>query len=177
MMRFINSVFFKPTTILLAIVMLSVPFTAGATPNGQVTLRAGTMIPLELMTAITSKNVTAGNFIDFRVISDIETEGKVVIQEGSIARGQITRLKKNGVFGKPGELEISVRSVTAIDGKTINLSSGKVSEEGDDRLVLSICVTAFLCILGFLIKGKNAEIPAGTRCDAMVGNNTTINVD
>jgi len=32
-------------------------------------------------------------------------------------------------------------------------------------------------LFGFLIKGGNAEIPAGTLCNATVAGNTTINVD
>lgn len=42
--------------------------------------------------------------------------------------------------------------------------------------MLTIVLT-FLCLFGFLIKGGNAEIPAGTLCNATVAGNTTINVD
>lgn len=77
--KFMKSVFFKPATLLMAIAMLTMSFTL---PNGTVVLRAGTIIPMELMNTITSSNARNGQIVDFRVLADVEVDGKTVIPAG-----------------------------------------------------------------------------------------------
>ncbi|MDR1810590.1 MAG: hypothetical protein LBR34_09370 [Prevotella sp.] len=176
MTKLIHSAWFKPVSVLMAIVMLvTVPFHAGASTNERVILNAGTLVPLELLSTISSSNASSGNVIDFRVLNNVAVNGKTVIQAGSIAKGQITKIKKSGLFGQEGALEINVRSVTAVDGTNVYLSAANLSNEGDNKLALSLIV-CLLCLFGFLIKGGNAEIPAGTTCYATVGSNVEINV-
>ena len=135
-----------------------------------VTLRGGTPIPMQLSTTVNSKNVTVGQVIDFKVTRDIQADGVTVIPAGSIAKAQVVRAKKNGILGKEGELQLSINSVMAVDGTQVMLSGGNLSDEGSDKLILSI----FLC---FLIKGGSAELPAGMECTPSVSGNTVISVD
>ena len=108
-------------------------------------------------------------------MSDVKVDGKTVIPAGSIVQGQIVRAKKSGLLGSEGELEISVKSVKAVDGTNIYLSSNNISDEGSNKVALSIVLT-LCCLFGFLIKGGKAEIPAGTQVQGMVASNTEINV-
>ena len=162
--KFLKSIYFKPTLFLMALAMLTMSFTM---PNGTVVLKAGTVIPMELVSTISSKTARSGQLVDFRVTSDVKVDGKTVIAAGSIAQGQIVRAKKNGLLGAEGELEIAVKSIRAVDGTNIYLSSNKV--------VLSVVVT-LCCLFGFLIKGGQAEIPAGAQVQGIVVSNTDINV-
>lgn len=130
-----------------------------------VTLKSGTQIPLELQGTITSKNVSNGSIINFNIVNK-----EVVIRAGEIAKGQVSRVKKNGILGKAGEIEIKVNSIVAVDGTEVYLSSSSLYDDGKDKLLLSL----FLC---FLIKGGNGEIPAGTQCLASVAGNTVITID
>lgn len=170
--KFMKSVFFKPATLLMAIAMLTMSFTL---PNGTVVLRAGTIIPMELMNTITSSNARNGQIVDFRVLADVEVDGKTVIPAGAIAQGQIVRAKKNGMLGMQGELEIAVRNVKAVDGTNVYLTAASLNDEGNNQTVLSIVLT-FCCLFGFLIKGGKAELAAGTQINAIVGSNTEIDV-
>lgn len=170
--KLFKSCYFKPITFLMALAMLTMSFTM---PNGTVVLKAGTMIPMELVSTITSKTARNGQMVDFRVMSDVKVDGKTVIPAGSIAQGQIVRAKKSGLLGSEGELEISVKSVKAVDGTNIYLSSNNISDEGSNKVALSIVLT-LCCLFGFLIKGGKAEIPAGTQVQGMVASNTEINV-
>ena len=170
--KLFKSCYFKPITFLMALAMLTMSFTM---PNGTVVLKAGTMIPMELVSTITSKTARNGQMVDFRVMSDVKVDGKTVIPTGSIAQGQIVRAKKSGLLGSEGELEISVKSVKAVDGTNIYLSSNNISDEGSNKVALSIVLT-LCCLFGFLIKGGKAEIPAGTQVQGMVASNTEINV-
>jgi len=49
--------------------------------------------------------------IDFKVTKDIVAEGKTVIPAGSIAKGQISRVKKSGLLGSERQIEVVIRSV------------------------------------------------------------------
>ena len=170
--KLFKSFYFKPMVLLMALAMLTMSFTM---PNGTVLLKAGTVIPMELISTITSKNARSGQMVDFRVMSDVKVDGKTVIAAGSIAQGQIVRAKKSGLLGSEGELEISVKTIEAVDGTIVYLSSNNVSDEGSNKVALSIVLT-LCCLFGFLIKGGQAEIPAGTQVQGMVASNTEINV-
>jgi hypothetical protein len=171
-LKFIDSLFFRPTVLLVAVAMLTMSF---MTPERTVVIKPGTVVPLELMTRLTSKNAKSGQVVDFRVVGDIKVDGQTVITNGSVAQGQITRVKKNGLLGSEGELEISIKSAKAVDGTTIYLTGDRLSDEGANRVALSIVVT-LLCLFGFLIKGGKAEIPAGYSCQGIVSAEAEITV-
>ena len=113
--------------------------------------------------------------VDFRVLNDVRVNGEVVIRAGSIAQGQITKAEKSGLLGSAGELEINVKSVKAVDGTTIYMTSSSLADEGSNKLALSIVLTV-LCLFGFLIKGGKAEIPSGTQIQSMVASDVEINL-
>ncbi|MDR1631944.1 MAG: hypothetical protein LBR97_03545 [Dysgonamonadaceae bacterium] len=163
-------------SVIMAFVMLVSSVAQAAPAGSRVVIKAGTMVPLELVTAISSKSVAPGAPIDFRLINDIVVDRKIAIRAGSIARGQVQRVKKNGLFGKAGELEVIVRSINAVDGTNIMLTGGQLSEEGSNKLVLSVALTVLVCLLCFLIRGGNAEIPAGTQCTATIPSDVEIDV-
>lgn len=134
-----------------------------------VQLSAGTAIPMVLMETINGKDNAVGQQVNFRVTSDIKVGNRVVIPQGAIARGQITRAKKNGAFGQPGEVQVTLNSVAAVDGTQVILTGGTLYDEGKNKLVLSV----FLC---FLLKGGNGELTAGMEVDPVAAGNTEINL-
>lgn len=170
--KLMKASYFKPVVLLMAIAMLTMSFTM---PGEVVILKAGTAIPLELVSTLNSNNVRNGQMVDFRVLGDIKADGKTVIAAGSIAQGQITRAKENGLLGSKGELEVNIRSVKAVDGTTVYLSGNNLSDEGSDKMALSIVLTV-CCLFGFLIKGGKAEIPAGAQVQGTVTSNVEINL-
>ena len=144
--------------------------------DGEVILAAGTPVPLEAIGTISSDGLSAGQTVDFKVRADVKVGDKVVIAAGSIAKAQVARVKQPKALGKEGFIELQIKSVQTVDGKTVNLSSGSLSKSGDDKAGLSIILGIFVCVLFLLIKGKNAEIPAGYQVDAIVASNVTVNV-
>ncbi len=136
----------------------------------EVVLKAGTAIPMQLVNTVNGKEAAVGQIVDFRVTSDIKVDGITVIPANSVAKAQVVRAKKNGLLGSAGEIQLSINSVTAVDGTQVILSGGTLADEGKNKLVLSI----FLC---FLIKGGQGELPAGMACSPIVSGNTPITVD
>jgi hypothetical protein len=49
----------------------------------------------------------------------------VLVMKGTPAVGVVTHAKKARAFGKPGKLEITITSTTAVDGQTVQLTSTK----------------------------------------------------
>ena len=160
----------KFTALLLASVMLFSSFTAPA--GNTVVLKAGTMVGLELINEVTS-DMKAGQTVDFRVTNDVKADGVVVIPAGSVAKGQIISASKNQLLGIQGDVTVQVKSVNAIDGTKVALSSSSFTSEGNNKIVTAIVLTV-LCFFGFLLKGGDGVILPGTTFDATVAYNTDI---
>lgn len=174
--KFVKKTWVKfPLVILMLVAFANMSFRVS--PYGEVVLNAGTMIPLESISSISSENLTAGQTIDFKVRTDVKVGDKVVIAAGSLAKAQVSIVKQPKAIGKEGFVELQIKSVQTVDGKTVSLSSGNITKSGDDKAGLSIVLGIFVCILFLLIKGKNAEIPAGYQVDAVVSSNVTVNVN
>lgn len=174
--KLLDSFLSKPVAIVLACSMVLMSFTTVPSKDGVVVLKAGTPVHLEIMSAVNSNNSTSGQIVDFRVLQDVKADGVVVIPAGAIAKGQIVSAKKNGLLGVPGKIAVAVRSVQAVDGTMVNLSSTTLTDEGQDKLAASIVFTV-LCIFGFLIKGGEGEIANASMMQASVLSNTEIAVE
>ena len=172
--KILNSVAFKPTSMFLAVTFFFMSVTIPMNAE-TIVVKAGTPVHLELIDNIDGNKVKQGQTVDFRVVSDVVIDSKKVITAGSIAKGQIVDQKKSNLLGIPGEVQISIKHVIATDGTMIHLSGSSLSDEGADRLVLSVVCT-LCCIFGFLIKGGKAEIPSGTTLQAYVASNTQLDM-
>lgn len=89
--KLMKAVYFKPTVLLMAIAMLTMSFTM---PGEVVTLKAGTTIPLELVSTLSSNNVQSGQMVDFRVLNDIKVMVKLLLQSVLLHKVRLQELKK-----------------------------------------------------------------------------------
>jgi hypothetical protein len=174
--RIDNSILSRPLALLISVCLLSWSFVPPASFE-EVTLNAGTMVPLETMGIITSETILVGQSLDFKVSRDVKADGIVVIPAGSIARGQVMRAQHAKGLGKAGYIEVQIKSVTAVDGTDIYLAGGNLFQEGEDKQTLAIVLGVFVCILFLTLKGKDAMIPPGYGVVANVGANTVIAVN
>tara|TARA_B110000483_G_scaffold102094_1_gene124888 strand:- start:2268 stop:3077 length:810 start_codon:yes stop_codon:yes gene_type:complete len=147
----------------------------------KVKLKSGTVIELETVGLTSGKSVGIGQEIQFRVLRDVEVDDVIVIEGGSTAYGKVSEQKKAKGLGKPGALAISVDRVNTVDGQTIYLSGDNIRREGEDKkqtamacILLGLLLVGLLFWIGFLVKGGEAIIPAGTRTSARVSGTTEI---
>lgn len=171
--RLLKSVYVKVTALVTVFAVLFSSHASAANEGRTVVLKSGTMVMLELASNVNANNVKNSEVVDFRVLNDVRAGGEVVIPAGSMARGQVVSASKSGLFGTPGELSVAVKSVVAVDGTHVPLSSSNLNGEGQDNIVVSVALTV-LCLFGFLIKGGSAEISKGAQIDASVLANTEI---
>ncbi len=127
-----------------------------------VKLNANTPIMIKCDETITTNDVVSGSTVKFSVLQDVKNDaGIVVIRAGEPVTAQIAFAKKRGRIGGSGQLTVSDFHTTAVDGTYVPLS-GTVSQNPDDKMVLSICLGVLVCPLFLLMRGDDAKVPAGT---------------
>lgn len=102
----------------------------------------------------------SGDRFDLEVSEDVLFNGVIVIPRGSSAKGEVTMLKKKGMWGKSGKLETRVLSVRA-NGRDIPLR-GTVMDKGDTGTAGVVGAILVLPIAGFFVTGTSAVLPQGT---------------
>lgn len=137
-------------------------------PIGNV-LRTGTPITLRMVDTLSSKKKKkqkVGDRFQMEVADDYITNNLVVIPAGTRATGEITFVKKSGMWGKRGRLNARVLYMTLGD-RQIRLS-GAFDESGSAGTAGVVGAVAVLPVAGFFVKGSNAEITPGTKIEAFL---------
>lgn len=156
-------------------VFLSIPFAliifviAFSSYASELTIKAGTPIPVRLQEAVDSETCTAGQTVRFLVTRDVSVNDIVVIKAGSEVIGDVTYSQKTGSLGKEGKVFLVVRYATAVDGTRVPLRAN-MSQSGDEKVALSWMVCPF-------IKGTSSMIPAGTETKAYVDYDTKLKIE
>ena len=141
----------------------------------QVTIKGGTIVPLESTAKIKAADVNVGQTVDFRVSKDVLVDGIVAIPCGTIAKGTVYEAKRSTAFGTKGRLGIKVRYLTLPSGENISFASSDIYIQGQNRTALSVVVFIFT-LLPFPC-GSKAVMPLGYEFDATVANNTTVTIE
>ncbi|MHA6720586.1 hypothetical protein ACX40Y_14185 [Sphingomonas sp. RS6] len=111
-------------------------------------------------TEVSTKENKAGDRIYLEVAESVVFRGQVVVPIGSIVVGEVTRVQRNGHFGKKGKVEIRPLYVETPSGP-VRLT-GRGYDEGKSGTAVSIATFALVSTLGFLIHGTSGTIEAGT---------------
>ncbi|MBQ2402857.1 MAG: hypothetical protein II314_02850 [Prevotella sp.] len=74
----------------------------------KVTLKTGTIIPLQSVRQVKAADVNEGEYVDFRVVNDIMVDNHVVIEKGSIVKGVVNEACKSTIAGTKGRLVINI---------------------------------------------------------------------
>ena len=141
----------------------------------QVTIKGGTIVPLESTAKIKAADVNVGQTVDFRVSKDVLVDGIVAIPCGTIAKGTVYEAKRSTAFGTKGRLGIKVRYLTLPSGENISFASSDIYIQGQNRTALFVVVFIFT-LLPFPC-GSKAVMPLGYEFDATVANNTTVTIE
>lgn len=76
-------------------------------------------------------------------------------------------------FGHSGKDRCDSGGVYAADGTYVPITGGGIYDEGDDNIALAVLCGLFT-VVGFIINGEPAVIPAGTAVQGIVLANTVI---
>ena len=147
---------------------------ASTIPAGQAYVPANTQLNVEIVNELTSKKAKKGDLVRFKLLDNLIINNVVVVPSGSEVDGKVTEATSSGFFGRAGKLIFSIDKVRTINGVDIPLEyMGKIEAGSDGGAIAVVAVVSL--IGGFFMKGKNVNIPAGTKFAAKVANNTDLN--
>ena len=143
----------------------------------EVTVKAGTLVPLQIVNPTKAADVSVGQKVAFRVSRDINVDGVTAIPYGTTVNGSVYEAKKSSWWGTKGRLGIKITEMFGPNGEMIPLTNGDVYVTGKNRTTLSVILFCFVTIPGCFICGSKAEIPNGYEIQANVAANTTVKVN
>jgi hypothetical protein len=131
-------------------------------------LRAGTEVPLRLEEGLDSNNKTLREGQQFRmaVANDVRLGNVVVIPAGSAATGEITDLRRKGMWGKSGR--ISARILNVRVGDRLVRLTGNFDDKGTTGTAGVVGAVVLLPVAGFFMTGTSAKIAAGAGIKAFL---------
>ncbi|MEO8453864.1 MAG: hypothetical protein ABI454_01780 [Sphingomicrobium sp.] len=152
------------------------PVAVIVSPPTQSVLRAGTEVPMRLEEGLDSNDKTLREGQQFRmtVASDVRLGNVVVIPAGSLGTGEITDIRRKGMWGKSGRINGRVLSVRVGD-RLIRLT-GNFDDKGVTGTAGVVAAIAFVPIAGFFMTGTSAKLPAGGGVRAFLDEDLTIAV-
>lgn len=144
-----------------------------APPTGTV-LRAGAEVALRLEENLDSNNKALREGHQFRmtVANNVMLGNQVVIPAGSLATGEITDLKRKGMWGKSGR--INARVLHARVGERLIRLTGNFDDKGVTGTAGVVGAIVFVPIAGFFVTGTSAKMPAGSGVKAFLDEDLTI---
>ena len=163
----------KKVFMILALCLMSVATFA----QKEVTVKAGTLVPLQIVNPTKAADVNVGQKVAFRVSRDINVDGVTAIPYGTIVNGSVYEAKKSSWWGTKGRLGIKVSELITPNGEMIPLTNGDVYVTGKNRTTLSVLLFCFVTVPACFICGSKAEIPAVYEFQANVAANTLVKVD
>jgi len=140
---------------------------------------ARTIVSLELLQPVSTRSAKAGDRFDLRVMQAVTISGQIAIPAGSPALGEVIHAQKGGVFGKAGELLLTIRHID-LNGQQIPMRLFKPAQ-GKDRgnAAMATTITAAVTIpvagmFAAFIKGGEIELPSGMTISAIVARDTAL---
>lgn len=147
-----------------------------AGPPRAIALPEATPVKIVLRDPVYSKKLdkdSVGKTVQFEVAEDVVLDGAVVIRRGALAKGHFTDVEKTKRGGHHAEIDFAFDTVTAVDGQEIQVTGASEEAKGG-RHSEKWSNVAQAGALGFLAKGTDVFIRAGTAYDLEVSGQHTI---
>ena len=142
----------------------------------EVTVKAGTIVPLQIVNPTKAADVKEGQKVAFRVSRDINVDGVTAIPYGTIVNANVYEAKKSSWWGTKGRLGLKITELVAPNGEIVPLTNGDVYVTGKNRTTLSVVLFCLVTIPACFICGSKAELPNGYEIQANVAANTPVKV-
>lgn len=138
-------------------------------------LKSGTPIRLRTLGELTTKgkHLKIGDRFNLEVADSVTLAEHVIIPVGSSAVGEITSIRNKGMWGKSGNIETRLISLTA-NGRTIRIA-GSINDKGVKSGGGAIATSAIVFLpAGFFMTGTSAVIPSGTLVQGMIAEDVPV---
>jgi len=145
-------------------------------PTGETyVLKEGTEVALKFAQDVSSKTAAEDDRVNFELAEDLKVGDVVVAKAGSKAVGSVTHVKKAGMMGKGGELNVRLEYLKVGDSR-VRLRANK-GKEGEDKTGTTIVLTVLFGPIGLIKHGKNVEVKSGAPLKAFVDEDIRLPAD
>ncbi len=146
-------------------------FGTNVVPVMPVDVPANTLVKIELVTPVKSKELKAKDTIQFKVADDVVVNGMLVFAKGSPGEGVVTKVKQARNFGRNAEVSVDFHQTKSVDGTYVDTFTGEESKKEMKSLAMaggaSLAGIAILGPIGIVggafVHGKDVDLPAGTQ--------------
>jgi hypothetical protein len=107
--------------------------TVPSSSSQQISVPAGTRLPLLLRNGINTRTAKAGDSVYFETAYPIAQNNRIVIPMGSFVRGQLLESKRPGLIKGRGEFRMVLEQITFPNGYTVSLAATPTSADRDGR--------------------------------------------
>ena len=142
----------------------------------EVTVKAGTLVPLQVVNPTKAADVKEGQKVAFRVSRDITVDGVTAIPYGTMVNGTVYEAKKSSWWGTKGRLGIKINELVTPNNEVVPLANGDVYVTGKNRTPLSVILAVCFVWPACFITGSKAEIPVGYEIQANIAASTQVKV-
>ena len=129
-------------------------------------LKQGTPIHLATDAEMTSQDNRVGDHVDLRVLDAVSLNGHTVIPVGTRGVGEITLVRRKGMWGKSGRLEFRPLYLVLGDREVPISAHSMTKEKGETGTAGVVASIVVLPLAGFFVTGTSARIPRGSTVDA-----------
>lgn len=141
----------------------------------EVTIKAGTIIPLKSARSVKAADVSEGEAVDFLVAQNVYVDDVCVIERGTNVKGKVIQAKKSTIAGTKGRLGITIEKMVLNSGDPLFFSGTDIHISGKNRTPVSVALAIF-CWPFIFIPGSKAKMPEGYEVFATVSSNVTTKV-
>jgi len=138
--------------------------TPPTTSTGKITLKEGADVSLKFAQDLSSKTAAEDDPVNLVLAEDLKLGDVVVAKAGAKAVGTITHVKKAGMMGKAGELNMRLQYLLV--GDTRVKLRGTKGKEGQGKEGTAVALTVLFGPIGLIKHGKNVDIKEGTPLQA-----------
>ena len=145
---------------------------AQAAEPAKLILKEGMDVKLKFAQDLSSKTAAEDDPVNLILDEDLKVGDVIVAKAGAKALGTVTHVKKAGMMGKAGELNMRLEYVIVGDARM--KLRGTKGKEGQGKEGTAVALTVLFGPLGLIKHGKNVEIKEGTPLEAYVDQDFTV---
>ncbi len=142
------------------------PQQAQAAESAKLMVKEGTDVKLKFAQELSSKTAAEDDPVNLILDEDLKVGDVTVAKAGAKAVGTVSHVKKAGMMGKAGELNMRLEYVIVGDSRM--KLRGTKGKEGQGKEGAAVALTVLFGPIGLIKHGKNVEIKEGTPLSAYV---------
>ena len=142
-------------------------------------VHSGATVQITLSQAVGNKTQKTGDSFRFVLAEPVITDGRIVLRAGTPGVGEVIEAVGPGMGGKAGKIVLAANYLI-VKGRHIPLqglqlgASGKGNVEAATAIGAAGIVLGPVGLVGMAVPGGNIEFPAGTKAEAVIGQDVTL---